>query len=288
MADVTNYMTIDFEEWYHGLTSTSTRHADWPTYEDRIEVGHRFLLETFSEFGIKATYFTVGELARNNPEIVKELFEDGHHLGLHSDMHNRIDVMTPAEFKENLSKNISAIEAVTGEMPVGFRCPFFSINSKAGWFWEELAAQGVTYDSSLFPIKTPLYGDPSASRVAYIQETNSGPVIEHPMPTIRPLDVVDLPYAGGFYFRFLPYFMLKFLTRRANKKGKSVIYYFHPWEFDPGQPKPEFRTFREKISHYWGLGWSRRKFRKLCRDFKFAPLAEAPVPSTRKAVWTDA
>ena len=282
-GDVVNYMSIDFEEWYHGLTSTSTRYDEWPGYEDRIEVGHRFLLETFEEFDVKATYFTVGKLARDNPNIIRELATAGHEMGLHSDMHNRIDAMTADEFRQNLADNIKAIKDITQQTPKGYRCPFFSMNSSLSWFWEELAAQGVEFDSSLFPIKTPLYGDPSASRVPYVQETKNGDVREFPMPTLRPLDLFDLPFAGGFYFRALPYWMLKALTQWFNAKGKPVIYYFHPWEFDPDQPKPSFRTPRERVSHYWGLAWNRQKMRALCRDFNFAPMGSAPIPEPRKS-----
>jgi len=269
-----NYLTIDFEEWYQGLTSTSTRILDWNSFEKRIQVASSWLLKTLGEAKVKATFFIVGKVARENPEIVRKIFEEQHEIGLHGYYHQNISTMNREEFRKDLAENIIFIEQACGKRPVGFRAPYFSFGEKTNWAWEVLAQLGILYDSSIFPVSTPLYGMPKAKREPHEVSTKYGTVWEFPMTTVR-MAGVNLPFSGGFYFRTLPYVLVRGLTSHLNSSGRPVIFYFHPWEFDPDHPRPESVTLRERLSHYGGLRGARKKFERLLGDFDFAPLGTA-------------
>jgi polysaccharide deacetylase family protein (PEP-CTERM system associated) len=271
---ITNYLTVDFEEWYQGLTSTSSLVNEWNSFEKRIEVGSSWLLENLSEAGVKATFFIVGKVAEERPELVRRISEEGHEIGIHGCYHQRISTMSREEFFQDLEKNIVLVEQACGERPVGFRAPYFSFSEKTDWAWEVFGQLGILFDSSIFPIKNPLYGMPGANREPYDVQTKYGSVREFPMTTVR-VAGVNLPFSGGFYFRTLPYLVVRNITRFLNTKEKSAIFYFHPWEFDPDHPKPKSLTLRERLSHYGGLSRTRGKFQRLLGDFNFAPLGTA-------------
>ncbi len=270
-AAIPNYLTIDFEDWYQGLTSTSTNLDKWDDYEKRLEIGAGWLLATLEAHAAKATFFIVGQVAREHPHLVCRIVEKGHRLALHGNKHQLIYKMTREEFREDLRNNLEAIKNACGVLPSGYRAPCFSITKQTTWFWEELAAYGLNFDSSVFPISNPLYGLADAPRMPHIISTVSGPVQEFPVSTVRLLGV-NLPFSGGFYFRALPYRLIKELTLNLNKDGTPVVFYFHPWEFDPDQPVSPTTTLRERLSHYGRLRATRPKFLKLLKDFKFVPL----------------
>ena len=269
-----NYLTIDFEEWYQGLTSTSIRIQDWDSFEKRIEVGSTWLLKTLAKAGAKATFFIVGSVAEDRPDIVRKISKEKHEIGAHGCYHQRISTMNLQEFRKDLKKNIILIQKACGQQPVGFRAPCFSFNDQTGWVWEVMAEFGIRFDSSIFPIINPLYGTPIAKREPHEILSTNGTIWEFPMSTIR-LAGVNFPFSGGFYFRVLPYFLIRNITQHFNSKDKPVIFYFHPWEFDPDHPKPKSVTWRERLSHYGGLRGTRKKFERLLRDFSFCPLGSA-------------
>jgi len=239
-----------------------------------MEVGASWLLKTLSDSGVKATFFIVGKVAQEHPEMVRKILEEKHEIGLHGSYHQSISTMSREEFCKDLADNIGVVELACGKSPIGFRAPYFSFNERTNWAWEVLAQMGILYDSSIFPINNPLYGMPQAKREPYEVPTKYGSVWEFPMTTIR-LAGVNLPFSGGFYFRTLPYVIVRNLTSYLNSKGNPVIFYFHPWEFDPDHPKPESITLRERLSHYGGLKGARRKFERLLTDFHFGPLGLA-------------
>ena len=157
-AAIPNYLTIDFEDWYQGLTSTSTNLDKWDDYEKRLEIGAGWLLATLEAHAAKATFFIVGQVAREHPHLVCRIVEKGHRLALHGNKHQLIYKMTREEFREDLRNNLEAIKNACGVLPSGYRAPCFSITKQTTWFWEELAAYGLNFDSSVFPISNPLYG----------------------------------------------------------------------------------------------------------------------------------
>ena len=260
-------MTIDLEEWFHGLTSTGRRPETWGNLESRIDVGTDFLLSLFEETGIKATFFTVGVLAEQRPDIIKRIAEAGHEIGMHSQWHRHLRDLDPEAFAADLRSNREAIKAACNAPVYGFRAPAFSVKTHMSWVWDKIEACGLSYSSSLFPIRTPLYGAPDAP----ISPHRRGGVIELPMSVFQ-LAGQHMPFSGGFYFRALPYMAVQRITRMLNARGEHVIFYFHPWEFDPDHPMPMGMSRREKLSHYSGLNNASDKLARLCRDFQFAPL----------------
>jgi polysaccharide deacetylase family protein (PEP-CTERM system associated) len=276
MSSEFNFLTIDFEDWYQGLTSTSTDPEKWGAYEKRLGTSADWLLTALDAHGVKATFFIVGQAAREHPNLVRRIAEQGHIVALHGDRHRLIYGMSREEFREDLRNNLEAVKNACGVSASGFRAPSFSITKRTTWFWEELAARGLNFDSSLFPISNPLYGIADAPRWPHIISTGHGQVAEFPMSTVRLLGV-NLPFSGGFYFRALPYPLVRKLTRNLNREGIPVIFYFHPWEFDSDHPVSPTTTSRERLSHYGGLQKARSKFLRLLGDFKFVPLGLARV-----------
>jgi polysaccharide deacetylase family protein (PEP-CTERM system associated) len=273
---VINALTVDFEDWYHGLTSTSAMPERWPDFERRLEGASTWLLDALDRRGTRATFFIIGVVARQYPDLVRRIAESGHEIGLHSDMHRLVRSMDRAAFRDDLAKNIESVRSAAGRDPSCYRAPAFSISARTPWFWEELAAAGIGADSSVFPIRTPLYGLPGAPRRPFRVATSAGTVLETPITTVRLLGR-NLPFSGGFYFRALPYSLVRRLARSENANGRAVCFYFHPWEFDPAHPRPDFITRRERISHYTGLTAARAKFERLLDDFAMAPLGEIEV-----------
>ncbi|MEW6139813.1 MAG: polysaccharide deacetylase family protein [Thermodesulfobacteriota bacterium] len=270
---MSNYLTIDLEDWYQGLTHTSLLVDQWNRYEKRIRKGCDWLLETLDRNGIRATFFVVGVVAEEHPQLIREICLLGHEVGLHGYCHRLVENMGRKAFSQDLERNAKVVADVIGVQPRGYRAPCFSVRENLGWFWEELAGAGIIYDSSIFPIRTPLYGDAGARRTPYVVTTNQGLVHEFPISTVR-LMSVNLPFSGGFYFRALPYAIVRRITRRLNLAGEQVIFYFHPWEFDPDHPVPPATTLRERVSHYGRLRTAREKFLSLLRDVSFQPLGQ--------------
>jgi polysaccharide deacetylase family protein (PEP-CTERM system associated) len=272
--ETVNHLTIDFEDWYQGLTSTSTRVEEWGDFTKRLEVGAVWLLDSLAAADVKATFFIVGRAAEEHSRLVREIAAAGHEIAVHGHLHQKVSQMSRDEFRRDLERSIRAVESAAGVRPRGFRAPCFSITSATDWFWDELAVAGMAFDSSVFPIKTPLYGIPRAPREPYQVQTPAGGIWEYPVSTWRVLGV-NLPFSGGFYLRALPYPMIRLMIRSFNAQGRHVIVYCHPWEFDPDHPRPRSTTLRERLSHYGFLRGNREKFKRLLGDFSFGPLGQA-------------
>lgn len=272
---VVNALTIDFEDWYHGLTSTSADRRAWSNYESRIEEPARWLLAELDKRSLRATFFILGVVAREHPTLVRAVADAGHEIGLHGDVHQFVRSMTREEFRRDLILNKTAVDRAAGRPATCFRAPCFSISEATPWLWEELALAQINLDSSVFPVRTPLYGLPSAPRWPFVVPTLHGVVAEVPMSTIR-MAGTNLPFSGGFYFRTLPYTVIRASIRALNASGYPAVFYFHPWEFDPGHPRPPRLAFRERFSHYGALSRARHKFLRLLDEFRPGLLSELP------------
>lgn len=266
-----NALTIDLEDWYQGLTSTSPKIDMWPGYENRIAANTERLLGILSQAGVKVTFFVLGYVADHLPGLVRRVADEGHEIALHSYHHGRVHQLTPAQFREDVTRGREAVQKAGGKPVEGYRAPMFSINGSSKWALEELSGMGFRYDSSIFPIRNRYYGIPGASRFPYHPfEDNS--FIEFPLSTVRFLNIT-WPIAGGFYGRALPYTLLRAGIRNLNDQGQPAILYFHPWEFDVQQNYKQV-TFRESITHYYGRSGLEDKFVRLLQDFKFGPLTD--------------
>ena len=266
-----NVMTVDVEDWHHSIDSIPF--DQWDNYESRVEASTYKILDVFQEANVKATFFVLGYIAEKYPSLVKEISSRGHELATHGHSHRLIYKLTPQEFREDLKKSISIIEDTGQQKVLGFRAPYWTITKESYWALDILMEEGIKYDSSIFPIKTYLYGIPDSPVYPYtIKEAYGKKLIEFPPSTIKILGK-NIPFAGGFYMRLLPYWFIKYGIKRVNRENKSAIIYTHPPEFDPDKPILKL-PFMERILHYYNLNVMEGKITQLITESKFGTLKE--------------
>ena len=226
------------------------------------------LLVILREYGVHATFFVLGYVADQHPTLIERIAAAGHEIGVHGYYHRFVSRLTPDLFTDELERSVQAVERITGERPLGHRAPYFSINASTPWAFDVLETLGFRYDSSVFPVRTTLYGYPDAPRFPYHPAGHT--LTEFPISTAR-LGGVDWPMAGGFYMRALPYAGVRWAIRRLNRQGQPAILYVHPWELDLGQVYRQV-TPRERVTHYYGRRSLEHKLHRLFTDFRFGPL----------------
>ena len=270
MVRVRNILQIDVEDWYCDLET-----QDWNKCEPRVVAATEKVLSLLRDSGTKATFFVLGYVAERFPGLVKSIEEQGHEVGSHGYGHRRISDQTPEEFEEDVRRSMAILESITGKKVKGYRAPQFTVMKETLWALDILKKLGLEYDSSIFPVKTPLYGIPDAPLYPYRIESgnaNEGDgLMEIPLSVYTaPLFGKRLPVAGGFYFRFFPYVFVRHALKALNKRGNVAVCYIHPWEFDPGKPRIDGLRWY----HYYRLGSTEKKFRRLLRDFAFISTEE--------------
>ncbi len=263
---IKNIMSVDLEDFFCDLPFNT-----WSKYESRVLKNTNKILELFEKYEIKATFFTLGYIAEKFPDLIKEIDNRGHEIASHSYAHLDIRKTTKEEFENDLKKSLEILEKITGKKVLGFRAPYFSIDKKSFWAMEILSKY-FKYDSSIFPVKTPLYGISNAPRNIYkpnltnpaIEDSKSN-LIEIPMATHRIPIIGNIPIAGGFHLRFLPYFYIKHGLNKINKNGNSFIFYIHPKDLDPKMPRINGYGWH----YYYNLNGATKKFKKILEDFEF-------------------
>ena len=268
-----NILTIDVEDWYMD-TDIST----WDYYEDRIVQSTNKILKILKESNIEATFFILGYVGEHFPELVESIENENHEIATHGYSHKQITKQTPLEFEEDLLKSIKILERITDKKIFGYRAREFTITEKTSWAIDILKKNGLQYDSSIFPVKTHLYGVPDAPLYPYhISSSNikgddlEEAFLEFPLSVYRiPVVHKNIPVAGGFYLRLFPYWFIKHAIKKINKMGKPAIIYIHPWEFDPKQP----RIKELKWYHYYNLSNTEKKFKRLLKNFKFRSIRD--------------
>ena len=263
-----NAFSVDLEDWFQGLTSTNPQVEKWDSFESRVVPATQSLLDLLWTYQVRATFFVLGYVADQFPALVERIRADGHEIAAHGYHHRFVSRSTPDEFARDLERSIQTLERITGERPLGYRAPYFSINAGTPWFFDILGAQGLRYDSSVFPARSTLYGFPEAPRFPHSLDGLS--LMEFPLSTLR-LGGVNWPMAGGFYLRALPYGLVQWGISRINRLGQPAILYMHPWELDLGQHYRQV-TLRERITHYHGRRRLEGKLHRLFTDFRFGPL----------------
>jgi len=236
------------------------------TYADRMEDSTRRILAQLDDAGAVASFYVVGEIAVSHPKLVRDIATAGHEIGSHSWDHQRVHKFTPDGFREDLKRSVDALEQAAGVKVAGFRAPTFSMMKATAWAVDVLAESGLRYDSSVFPVRHDRYGVPSAPRTPFLLEGERGSILELPPATYRVMGQ-NLPVAGGGYFRLFP---LSFLRAGVNQLAKGPdpvgMLYFHPWEFDPGQPRlPLGRLSRART--YVGIRSSARRLESLLKRY---------------------
>ncbi len=268
-APIINALTIDFEDWYQGI---EIPYADWDKFEDRIEAAGDKLLKILDDNNAKATFFMLGYVAEKHPHIVKRIEAEGHEIGTHGFSHTLIYQQEPELFRSELTRAISFLEDLTGRQVLGHRAPFFSITKDSLWALDILGELGIKYDSSIFPVLNYRYGIANAPRFPYKIRRDNFELVEFPISTLK-LPGFTMPISGGAYFRIYPYQLTRAAIKAVNRSGEPVTFYLHPWELDPGHPRIDVPR-RIALTHYFNLGATERRLRKLLRDFKMAPMKE--------------
>jgi polysaccharide deacetylase family protein (PEP-CTERM system associated) len=238
-------------------------------YRDRLDHSTRWLLDQLAEHGLRATFFVVGQVARRNPSLVRAIYRGGHEVASHGWDHRRVHAFRPAAFREDLLRSTSVLEQLTGTAVHGYRAPTFSVTRQTAWALDVLAEAGLTYDSSIYPVWHDRYGVPRAPRTPFRAAGHRHALLELPPATLR-LGGWNLPVGGGGYFRLLPSFLLGWALRQVRRGGLPPVamLYFHPWEFDPGQPRLPMRPLN-RFRTYVGLGRARPRLQALLSRHRF-------------------
>ena len=239
------------------------------------------ILAAFDRAGVHATFFTLGWIADRHPGVVRAIVSAGHELASHGYGHARADGQTPDAFRDDVRRAKRVLEDLGGVPVAGYRAPTFSIGPRNPWAFDVLAEEGYRYSSSIYPVRHDLYGVPDAPRFPY--RPAAGPLMELPMTTVR-LGGRNLPCAGGGYFRLMPYPLFRALLRRFNRAESAPgVFYFHPWEVDPGQPRVAAASRMARFRHYVNIGAMPGRLERLLRDFAwdrmdrvFAPVLARP------------
>ncbi len=264
-------ISFDIEEHFQvAAFDCAARRRHWNTQESRVERNTEVILEVLDQRGIKATMFVLGWVAERNKTLVKRIVDAGHELASHGYAHELITAQSPQVFREDVRCAKKILEDIGGKPVLGYRAPTFSITKETDWALSVLVEEGYRYDSSIVPIVHDYYGIPGANPTIQTLETDSGPIIEVPPSTCQ-FAGFKIPIAGGGYFRFFPYFLLKKLLRRVEAQGQPLIMYLHPWELDPGQPRMR-GSLLSQFRHYLNLDKVHGRLTQLLQDFPFGPI----------------
>ena len=276
-APIVNAMTIDVEDWFQVQAFAGTiARAQWEGLERRVQANTEAILEMFARAGVRGTFFTLGWVAERHGPLVRAIVSAGHELASHGYWHQLVHTQSPAQFAEDVGDAKKLLEDTGGVGVQGYRAPTFSIDARNPWAFDVLAAQGYRYSSSIYPISHDLYGMPDAPRRPFSPDGAAGRagIVELPMTTLA-LAGRNLPCAGGGYFRLLPYGVFRAALRHVNRAERAPgIFYTHPWEIDPGQPRVREAPAMARFRHYLNLGDMRRRMGLLLRDFSWGRVDE--------------
>lgn len=276
---IPNVFSVDVEDWYQGLEFDMD---DWRPFSPRIDTGLDVLLDLLEQAGARGTFFVLGWQAERTPSMVPRLVSRGHEIATHGYSHRFVYQMTPEDFRRELRRSIDVLEQQSGQKVIGHRAPYFSITGDSLWALDILAEQGIRYDSSIFPTLNYRYGIPGANRYPGWIRTPSGAwLYEIPLSTVRvpassARSGINLPLGGGGYFRLYPYAVTRGLAQHLRQREhKGLIFYVHPWEYDPEHPHVKMPRRIPEITHYFNLGSTASKTRRLLADFAFTTMKSA-------------
>ena len=264
---IRNALTIDVEDYFQvSAFAPHIARDSWDRMPCRVERNVNAILEILDERRAQATFFTLGWMAERYRDMVRSIVAQGHELASHGYAHQRATDQSPQEFYQDITRAKSLLEDVGGVAVQGYRAPSFSIGRTNLWAQSTLKKAGYRYSSSVYPIRHDHYGMPDAPRFAFYPEGADG-LLELPVTTVS-LFNRNLPAGGGGYFRLLPYSVSRWCLRRVNTVDRQpCIFYFHPWEIDPGQPRQKNISVKTRFRHYVNLSSMERRIRALCKDF---------------------
>ena len=266
-ADLGNALTVDVEDYFQveafaGVISRD----DWESQPRRVARNTARLLDIFGESGVTGTFFMLGWVAQRHPDLVRRIVAEGHEVASHGSDHYRADQQSGEAFRTDVRRCKALLEDTSGVPVLGYRAPTFSVGHRNPWFHAILEEEGYRYSSSVYPIVHDLYGVPDAPRHPFRPQPG---FIEIPLTTVQ-LFGRNLPTAGGGYFRLLPYRLTRWALRRAHKDlGTPSVFYLHPWEIDPDQPRQSQAPRLSQFRHYLNLSRTEGRLRRLLRDFRW-------------------
>lgn len=272
-----NAMTIDVEDYFQvSAFAPYIARADWDRLACRTPANIERILAMLDEAGVKATFFTLGWIAERHPQLVRDIVAAGHELASHGYGHERASDLSPTAFSDDVRRAKQLLEDIGGVEVRGYRAPSFSIGTNNLWAFDVLAEAGYRYSSSVYPIQHDHYGMPDAPRWAHAVRAG---LIEVPVTTNR-FGARNLPSSGGGYFRLLPYGLSRWLIQRVNQREQqAAVFYFHPWEIDPEQPRVPGIDAKSRFRHYVNLSRTEARIRRLLGDFRWGRMDEIFLPA---------
>jgi polysaccharide deacetylase family protein (PEP-CTERM system associated) len=278
-----NGLSVDVEDWFQvgAFENVIDRHS-WDARADRVERNCDAILEMFVDAGVKATFFTLGWVAERHPALMRRIVAEGHELASHGWDHARVFRLGPAGFADDIARSRKAIEDAAGVRVAGYRAPSFSIDGRAPWAYPILAEQGFAYSSSVAPVSHDHYGWREAPRFAFRPLAGSD-IVELPVTTAT-FAGRRLAAGGGGFFRVLPYGFSRWAIRKVNRReGRPAVFYFHPWEIDPDQPRVANAPLKARLRHYTNLAGMTGKLRGLLGDFRWGRVDEVAAQEAARA-----
>jgi len=268
-----HHFSVDVEEYFNFLGfERRVPLPQWDGLSSRVEASVDRILGWLADADSRGTFFTLGWIAERHPGMVQEIVGQGHEMASHGYSHRRVAELSPDAFREEVRRTKRTLEDLVGEPVTGFRAPHFSLVPGCEWALDILLEEGYEYDSSLFPILRRGYGYSKGGRDPYWIERETGRLAEVPPATVR-LGGINLPAAGGAYFRIFPYGLVRWGLRRCEDRGVPGTFYIHPWEIDPDQPELE-APLGARLKHYTGLERTAGRLRRLLSEFRFRPIRE--------------
>lgn len=275
-----NAMTIDVEDYFQvSAMEPYVERSAWDAITPRVERNTQRILDLLADHDTRATFFTLGWVAERFPGLLRRMVDEGHEVASHGWSHVRVVNQGPAEFRADVTRTKALLEDVTGVRVRGYRAASYSIGRDNLWALNVLAETGHDYSSSIFPIHHDLYGMPEAPRFPFHPEGLD--LLEIPVTTVM-LGDRKLPFSGGGWFRLLPYQVFRMALRRVNRvDGQPVIFYFHPWEIDPDQPRQPGISAKTRFRHYVNLGRTEARLHRLLGEFRWGRMDEIFLPADR-------
>ncbi len=275
-------LTIDVEDYFQVAAFFGViDRDDWGKWPSRVDTNTRRILDLLDEHDARATFFVLGWVAERQPDLVREIARRGHEVGCHGFSHRFIYEQSEAEFRAETQRAKALLEDITGDPVRGYRAASYSITEASCWALETIRASGFEYDSSVFPIRHDNYGLARAPGVPHWAATAGGRILEFPLTTAR-LFGMNLPVAGGGYFRAYPYALTRTMIRRHERMRRDpFIFYLHPWEIDPQQPRIAGAPLRSRMRHYINLASCEGRLMRLLGDFRFTPLGRFATEFSR-------
>jgi len=264
-----NALSFDIEDYFQvqALSSAYPREI-WNACESRVERNTDELLDILTEAKTHATFFTLGWIAERHPKLIRKIVAQGHELASHGYAHFRVDQQSPSEFRADIRQAKRLLEDCAGVEVSGYRAATFSIGPNTLWAFPILEEEGYRYSSSINPVKHDLYAFPDAPRFAF-RPAGTSKLWEFPVSTVR-IGNRNWPCGGGGYFRLMPYLLFRTVLRRVSERDRRpIVFYLHPWEVDPAQPRPSGITLKSRTRHYLNLNRTANRLARLLNDFRW-------------------